>query len=134
MSENTVTETAVVYPPLTPYGLAKVLTEATGTKVEPQQFYSLHKRGGTIETTTVPGSDKKYFDGDSAHKYIVEYVKGNRQSAGRLDYAALAEMFTADVDEVDTDDAELAEMVAEDEADARSTEDVAAKETDEVAE
>ncbi len=98
----------VVHPHLTPYGLAKVLSELTGEEFAPQPFYGMHSRQA-IKTVTIPGDKKKYFDGDAVAEYIkMRLAGGFVAGTGRVDYAALAQQFLAEATEDGTDDGEQA--------------------------
>jgi hypothetical protein len=66
--------------PITPFyaaGVTNSLLKEMGSEktITPQMMYTYHKKG-TIASTTVEGSTKKYFDGDAFKVWLDQYLAG----------------------------------------------------------
>jgi hypothetical protein len=92
MSENT----NVTFSPLTPYAAAKVTNIVLATKgvektVTPQMFYS-YAKNERIQTVTVEGDKRTYFDGQAFKTWLDQYVEGGAPGS-KISFQVLAEQY-----------------------------------------
>jgi len=89
MSENT----NVTFSPLTPYAAAKVANIVLAAKgvektVTPQMLYS-YAENERIQTVTVEGDKRTYFDGQAFKTWLDQYVEGGAPGS-RVNFEQLA--------------------------------------------
>jgi hypothetical protein len=92
--ENTEAPTEKKYAPITPYAAHKVVNLVLSSKgqdrvVTPQMMYS-YAHNNRIQTVTVPGSKKVYFDGNAFKQWLDSYVSGQNVAGGKVNFESLA--------------------------------------------
>lgn len=85
------------FAPITPYAAAKVVNiklARLGLEkiVTPQMMYS-YAKNKRIETTTLAGDKKVYFDGDSFASWMSSYISATQSGSASTSYESLADQY-----------------------------------------